>query len=231
MFKWFQKKKQKRKIKLIKEYLTIINIINLLIKKIENIKINFTEITFYLKDTNLFFYNLNQYNLENNEKKYSFQTKEEAINFLEESQAKYEEKIKKISNKNNKKYQNLIPLNEEIEINQSEELSLAKMIKNPITLKNKNNDLIKINLNDPIDNNIDANLLIAKSETDSNNDLQSSNEQAKTTTLSSYVYHDSTPSLSQQHLSFSSTENLINEDTDHLTKKDLTSKIKKYNIF
>ncbi len=226
MFKWFQKNKQKRKnkrkIKLIKKYLTMINIINSLVKKIENLKINFIKITIYLEDINLFFYNLNQYNLENsNEEKYSFQTKNEAIKLLKKYQAKYQQEINKII----EKYQNLMPLlNEEIKINQSEELSLAKMIKSTITLKNKNNDLIKISLNDPIDN-IDTNLLIA--ESDSNNDLQSSNEQPETITLSSYIYHDSTPSLSQQHLSFSSTENLINEDTVHLTKKDLTSKIKK----
>lgn len=97
MLKWFhkikQKRKMKRKMKEIKEYLTFINIISSLIEKIENFKIKFIKITIHIQDIDLFFYNLSQCNLENNtEEKFYFQTKKEAIKFLKKYQASYEKK-------------------------------------------------------------------------------------------------------------------------------------------
>lgn len=189
MLKWFHKIKQKRKMKRkmneIKKYLTFINIMTSLIEKIENFKIKFIKIAIHIQDIDSFFYNISQCNLENStEEKLCSEAKKEAIKFLKEYQASYQEQINKIR----QKYEYLIPwFNEAIQINQAEKLLLEKGIASTITLKNINNKLIKINLNDSIEN-IDSNLLITESESDSNNDLELSTQ--KTKTLASYYIYN-----------------------------------------
>lgn len=200
-----------------KNYLHFINTTSWLIKTIKNLNIKFSIITIDIEDIDFIDFDLNKDNIEiSNEKQCYFKTKKTAIKFLEKYQTSHEEKIEHIR----KKYQQLIPSFDILQISEDQKKAAINLITSTISFKNKNDVLIKTKLNYAIEK---ININDFESDSYSNSDLEASIQQEETATLLSYLYNENNSPQTKQQFAFCSTKNITNkEQTNQLTKRRFT---------